>query len=207
MKKVLSIVSALVLSACVNTPEKVQVAENVSLVGFAEVKALPNDFQGQVARWGGVIAKVENQEKQTMIEVVNFDLASSTRPKQKQETKGRFRIYYQGLLDPIIYKVGKSITAVGQVGIAEDGKIGEHKYQYPILNSAQVHLWKGITKVDVHFMQQPYWNSPRINYSPYHRYNRIIGTGYHSQNINKNQVSTKKSSSSNSVNKTRSKIK
>ncbi|NQY36257.1 MAG: Slp family lipoprotein [Alteromonadaceae bacterium] len=178
MKKVLFVMSMLAVSACSIIPEKLQVSENTSLIPFSNVRAMPNENVGQTARWGGVIAKVENKAKQTMIEVVNFDLSSSARPKQKQETQGRFRIYHAGLLDPVIYKVGKSITAIGSVGHLEDGKIGEHEYQYPVLNATNVYLWKDIQKVEVRVLQNSFWHSPSFwHYPPfYHRGQHLIRT-------------------------------
>ena len=166
MKKLLFVISMLAVSACSIIPEKLQVSEDTNLIAFSNVRAMPKDNVGQTARWGGVIAKVENQAEKTMIEVVNFDLSASARPKQKQETQGRFRIYYSGLLDPVIYKIGKSITAIGTVGIFEDGKIGEHEYQYPVLNVKDVHLWQDIQKVDVRIIHNPYWYSPALWYYP-----------------------------------------
>ncbi|OKY27951.1 MULTISPECIES: Slp family lipoprotein [Thalassotalea] len=168
----------LLTTACVHVPEKLSVADNASLTNFEQAKSQTNSLKGSTVRWGGVIAKVNNEADRTVIEVVHFDLKRSTRPKVKDETKGRFKVIYSGLLDPVIYKEGRSITAIGRLGDVTEGKIGEHKYQYPTLQADYVHLWKEIKQVDVRVEHYPHWYTPsRWYYSnPYlHRpiYRRV----------------------------------
>lgn len=164
--RILLIAVILGLTACVHIPESLRVDEGVELTEFSNVRANPEQALDQQVRWGGVIAKVTNLEKQTMLEVVHFDLKSSTRPSVKDNTQGRFRLYYQGLLDPVIFKEGRSITALGRVIQSEDGKIGEHEYQYPVMKASYVHLWKEIKQVDVRVSHYPMWHSPSLWYYP-----------------------------------------
>ena len=173
------------LCACSSIPEKLQLPETTNLVAFPAQQY----HQGEIARWGGIIAEVKNNADNTMVEVVSFKLTSSTRPKPSNETQGRFRLYYDGLLDPVIYQKGLSITAVGAVQIPEEGKIGEHQYKFPVLKASYVHLWKKTQRIDVNVIPDPFM------YSPYHwrtplpyRYRRpnII----HGNKSNKNQTST-----------------
>ncbi|WP_206485447.1 Slp family lipoprotein [Thalassotalea sp. G2M2-11] len=157
---------SLLTTGCVNIPESLQVDEATQLTDFGKVRANATQYVGTQARWGGVIAKVENQADTTMLEVVRFELKASTRPTPKDETQGRFRIYHQGLLDPMIYKEGRSITALGTVAASEAGKIGEHDYLYPVLNSSSVHLWKKVKPVEMSVFFQPYWMTPSLWYYP-----------------------------------------
>ncbi len=172
MRILLYMASVVVLSACSAIPEKLQLAENTNIIVFSDIKNNAEASVGQATRWGGIIAKVENQAKRTMIEVVSFELGNSAKPKQKNETAGRFRLYFSGLLDPVIYKKGKSITAVGTISVFEDGKIGEHEYQFPVLQATNVHLWKDIQQVDVNFISPPLWYYPRYNSFPINRHVR-----------------------------------
>lgn len=164
----------LLTTACAHIPEKLSVADNASLTNFEQAKSQANRLKGSMARWGGVIAKVNNKADKTVIEVVHFDLKSSTRPKVKDETKGRFKVVYNGLLDPVIYKEGRSITAVGRIGDVTNGKIGEHKYQYPTLMADYVHLWKEVKKVDVRAEYYPQSYIPSLRYHPSFYLNRPI---------------------------------
>lgn len=170
------------LSGCSILPQGLQVADESTLSLFADARENPESVQGKPARWGGVIAKVVNNANNTMLEIVSFQLASSSKPIKAQQTQGRFRIYAPGLLDPMIYKEGLSITVLGSIAAAEQGKIGEHEYLYPVLTASYLHLWKDIQKVDVRISHYPYWYSPsywRYNPSYYNRnyqrnYNRTL---------------------------------
>lgn len=163
------------MAGCASIPEKLQVDDNAPLINFADVRAQPNVNTGLTARWGGVIAKVEVQKQRTMVEVVNFKLSGRAKPIQADETQGRFRFYQQGLLDPVIYKEGKSITVVGTVVNSEQGKIGEQDYLYPVLNAEKIQLWKNRQRVDVKLTQQPFFYTPSYwNYYPTYPYGSVI---------------------------------
>jgi len=173
MKKYWLILCVLFCTACVSVPEKIALPKDTRSVEFSSAKAPTTSIIGQKARWGGVIASVKNYADSTLLEIVNFPLTSSLRPKQGDETPGRFRLYFNGLLDPIIYKEGRSITAVGTVSDLEKGKIGEHEYNFPVLKDASVHLWKNVQRIDINLMQQPYrqyndpfyWSRAHLNYN------------------------------------------
>jgi len=168
------LLSTLFISACSSIPKSLQVPENTALTNFSQVRENTSNTQGNLARWGGVIAKVVNNADNTMIEVVHFPLKSSSRPKQGNETQGRFRVYFSGLLDPVIYKEGKSITALGQVSTYEPGKIGEHEYTYPVLKASKIHLWKDIQPVDVQVTHNPFWYTPSYWHYPRAYYPRTV---------------------------------
>ena len=172
MIRKMSICSVLLLmtSACVTIPEPLQVNESVKLTAYASVKETPDRVEGQTARWGGVIAGVSNTPKTTVLEVVHFPLTSSAKPKQQDQTLGRFKVHYPGLLDPMIYQKGRSITAIGQLMPQEMGKIGEHEYLYPVLKADYVHLWKNVQQIDINIWQPAYWHHDRFwnPYRPYH---------------------------------------
>ncbi|WP_076418403.1 Slp family lipoprotein [Colwellia sp. UCD-KL20] len=163
----------LLCTACASVPKKLELPENTQTVEFSSAKSPTAAIIGQKARWGGVIAAIKNNADNTMLEVVNFPLNYKLRPNKSDETQGRFRVYFKGLLDPVIYKVGRSITALGTVAELESGEIGEHKYDFPVLKDASVHLWKNIQRVDINLRQSPYyyhndpyyWSGSHLNYN------------------------------------------
>lgn len=154
------------MSGCIHTPESLNIEEGTVLTNFSEAKSNNPNSIGKHARWGGVIAKVQNKADGTMLEIVHFELRSSLRPAQKDQTQGRFRVHYDGFLDPVVYKEGRSITAVGIIGDKEADKIGEHAYEFPVLKASNIHLWKEIKEIDVRISQRPLWYSPALWYSP-----------------------------------------
>ncbi|WP_448566198.1 Slp family lipoprotein [Thalassotalea ganghwensis] len=171
MIKKISICSALFMltSACTSIPEPLKMSKSTPLTTYENVRQAPEQVNGQAARWGGVIANVSNQAKSTILEVVHFPLTRSAKPKQQDQTLGRFKVYYQGLLDPMIYQKGRSITAVGTLSPLEMGKIGEHEYQYPVLKADYVHLWKDVKQVDVNIWHSGFWH-PNRYWDPYRPY-------------------------------------
>ena len=167
------LVSAIFLTGCSSIPEALQVPESTPLTNFSSVRESislesVSSEQGKLARWGGVIAKVTNNANNSMLEVVHFPLKSSARPKPGDKTQGRFRVYFSGLLDPVIYKKGRSITALGNVITFEEGKIGEHEYNYPVLKASYIHLWKDIPNIDLRVTQNPFWHTPSLWGYPHH---------------------------------------
>lgn len=181
----------LMLSACVHIPESLRVEEGVTLTNFLDVRDNGEAHLGSLARWGGVIAKIENNADTTMLEIVHFQLKSTTRPQQKDQTQGRFRVHYQGFLDPIIFKEGRSVTAIGNVAAKVEGKIGEHEYAYPVLNAKDVHLWKEIKQVDVRVTHNPMWYTPSLWYHPRSLYRSPIYYPVSTSKTSSNKSSTK----------------
>lgn len=157
MKKYLFISSIILLSACTSVPQKLQLPENTSTTSFSNSSEQLSSVIGTKARWGGVIAQVTNNANNTMVEIVNFPLSSSMRPQEGDESLGRFRVYFNGMLDPMIYKKGRSVTAIGNVAAIETGKIGEQAYKFPVLVDADVHLWKKKNPNNNQFINRPFW--------------------------------------------------
>lgn len=178
MKKIVAVFTLLFLSACSTIPEQVRIADDVSLISYDDAKAGVGVNNQMNARWGGVIAAIENKKEFTVIEVVNIDLTSNAKPKNIDESSGRYRLYYKGLLDPVIFKPGKKLTVIGKVAEPETGKIGEQAYLFPVLMASGIHLWKDVERVDVRVehssaFTRPYFY-PYYRYQPYYRNNTII---------------------------------
>ncbi|MDN4504361.1 Slp family lipoprotein [Alteromonadaceae bacterium BrNp21-10] len=172
-KKILLVLSFISLTACVTVPESIQVSEGTNLVAYQQVMSDPEKTVGNHARWGGVIANVENKADSTLIEMVHHSLRSSGRPIGADESIGRFRVYVKGFLDPMIYKSGRSVTFVGSVIGTETGMVGEHQYEYPALQASSYHMWNEISQVDVTAIS--IWSGPR--WGGWYSWNHFGGWG------------------------------
>ena len=160
----------LLVSGCATVPEKIQFPEGTQLVSYESAASQAESNKGKKARWGGVIAKIENKAEQTVLEVVFYPLKSNGRPVSGDESIGRFRAYVGGFMDPMVYKVGRTMTFAGDFSGLEDGLVGEHKYVFPTLQASSYYLWQDIQQVDVtsvHVWPYDYWYGmyPR----PYYR--------------------------------------
>lgn len=180
--KIIVLFAALSLAGCSTVPDSIQVTEENQLVDYPQVAANPEQNKDKMARWGGVIAEIENQSDVTMLELVFYPLRGYGRPVVSDESIGRFRVYVDGFLDPMVFAKGRLATFTGQVLGVEDGLVGEQKYVFPTLHSQGYHLWKDERSIDVSAVYVwPYsywygWRPSPFYYSPYYRYR---GTGHH----------------------------
>lgn len=182
--------AAICLAGCVGFPEKLEVAEPNKLVSYQDAASKADQVKGQTMRWGGAIAKIENKENHTVLEMVYYPLTGYGRPISDDESMGRFRIHVQGFMDPMVYQEGRLMTFTGELKGVEQGLVGEHKYVFPTADVKSYYLWKKLQRVDVssvHMWPSDYWfnHYPR----PYHR--RLIirsssnSDGHHSGSISR----------------------
>jgi len=154
---------------CSSVPEEIRVAESTAVVPFVGALSAPDETVGKQARWGGIIADVQNEDDQTVIEVVNFTLQSWGRPVVADDSDGRFRAIINGFVDPVVFKKGRSVTFVGEIQPAEEGKIDEFTYLFPTLAVSGRKLWEEQQEVDVRVDYSPLWFRHNF-YSPYRHY-------------------------------------
>lgn len=173
--KISILLVALWITACSTLPEPIQMPDGVQLISYENAASSTEQAIGQKARWGGVIAKIENKSEKTMLELVYYPLASYGRPLAGDESIGRFRVYVNGFMDPMVYQKGRTMTFTGDFSGLEDGLVGEHQYVFPTLNASGYYLWKEIQRVDVNMISvwpYDYWRYGGYYNRPFH--NRVI---------------------------------
>lgn len=169
-------VIALAMAGCSLVPDTLEVADKHALKGYSEVASAPDKNKGEPVRWGGIIASVENKKDVTVVEVVQLPILPYGRPNVAQDSLGRYRVYVDDFLDPVVYQPGRSITFVGNITGSETGAIGEHTYFYPTLKASNHELWSDIEQIDVSGFNSPYFGFPY--YGSYY-YNRgYYGRGF-----------------------------
>lgn len=149
MKILLLAAALLTLSACSTVPDTLQVADEAALVSYSEVVAQGEAVAEKPARWGGIIAGVENKDGKSLVEVVHFPLNSYGKPYISNESSGRFKVMMEGFLDPVVFESGRTITFTGQVDEPIMGMIGEQTYTFPTLAANSYHLWRKETTYNV----------------------------------------------------------
>jgi len=65
---------------------------------------------GRKVRWGGSVEQLENQAQETWLEIVERPLDDNGRPRESDQSGGRFIAKVAGFLDPVIYTRGRDIT-------------------------------------------------------------------------------------------------
>ena len=116
-------------------------------------KSLDLVNHGDIA-WGGVIVNGKNLSDSTELEVLAYPLDSNNRPSIDEKPTGRFIAVKSGYLEVADYAPGREITIVGKVHRVRDGKVGDAKYTYPILEAQTLNLWskeRGKSDPQLHF--------------------------------------------------------
>lgn len=148
--------------------------------GFAsphlqQVRATPAAYIGQTVRWGGLIAGVENDRRETRVQIVQQPLYRYGRPDTEAvASEGRFVAYFDGFLDPAIYTIGKSLTVVGTLQGGEQGKIGGYDYWFPVVVVSDHQLWSRPREASYvwWYDYEPFFNSGRYYYHHHHGHHR-----------------------------------
>src|SRR5690554_2580726 len=170
---------AVALTACAaRYPEAIRGDDSV-IVPYKQAIKDPDAGIGSSARWGGIIANVTNKESMSVIEVVHMELRGTGRPIADENSLGRFRVHVNGFIDPEVYAPGRLITVYGHYVGKEAGEIGEFLYDFPLLQSEGVHLWRvqeQNQRVDVMFhygFGHPYYRYPYYGPSYYPRWGQV----------------------------------
>ena len=128
------------LAACAPAPIY-KVAPGTIAATPTQVAQAPEQYaHGQVI-WGGRVVDVRNLPDHSEIEILAYPLDSSQRPKFGAGSNGRFIAILPGYAEPMNYPNGAPITIDGQLAGSRAGKVGEADYVFPLVQTAQSHVW------------------------------------------------------------------
>lgn len=170
------LLSMALLAGCSSVPETIRNAP-ANAPGVAEVRqAAPGSYQGTEVRWGGTIARVENRQNETLVEIVARETYSDGEPKPLDTSPGRFIARIDTFLDPAIYATGRRLTVVGTVSESIERTLDQMEYRYPVVSVSRYHLWPALQERDERYddpwMYDPWypWHpwSPWPYYPPYY---------------------------------------
>ncbi len=116
-----------------------------------EIFRNPDAFKGKMVIIGGIIMSTSTLEDKTYVEVLESPLDSYGKPKDIEESKGRFMVLYEGYLEPAIYSTGKRLTVFGEISGKRSGSIGEKTYDYPLIKAKELYLLKPEREIPVRF--------------------------------------------------------
>jgi outer membrane lipoprotein len=147
---ILSAVAA-AMTACAPTFSK-EIMEQVDrTISFRDLVKAPERYQGKWVMLGGVIIETRNSAQGSTVEVLQTPLDRQGRPRETDETAGRFIVESPEFLDAAVYQPGKRISLVGQVRGQEVRPLGEMNYRYPVISSKELRLWEQGTSPRVSF--------------------------------------------------------
>ena len=133
---------------------------------FEAVIQDPEAYQGKIVVWAGVIIGSKNRKEGTLIEVLQKPADMVGRPKDVDQSGGRFLALYDGYLDMAIYAQGREVTVAGEIKGKRALPLDEIEYAYPLISVKEIHLWSLESKERV--CPYPCWHHyPWWWYYPY----------------------------------------
>jgi len=160
------------LSGCVYVISKEVRREATRDLNLREVIKNPTVYKGKVVLWGGVIIESKNLTEGTRVTVLQKDLNRWGRPKESDESQGRFILLYPGYLDTAIYRRDREITVAGEIIGEKVLPIDQIEYTYPLLSPREIHLWREVRKAEYPYGPHPWWwdypYGPYPGWHPYH---------------------------------------
>ena len=164
--RICTLLGVFFLAGCATFPEQLQIDDTTQLVIYEDAASKAEQVKGKLLRWGGAIAKVENKLDSTVFEMVYYPLKRNGRPDTGGESLGRFRVHFDGFLDPMIYQVEGLMTFTGKLNGLEKGLVGEYEYVFPTATVNAYYLWKEVKRTDargIDVWPYQYW----YGYYPY----------------------------------------
>jgi outer membrane lipoprotein len=139
-----------------------EVAKDIT---FKKIIEDTDSYKGKIVLIGGIILDSKNTKEGTLIEILQKPADAQGRPKDVDESDGRFLALYDGYLDVAIYNRGREIVVAGQIKGKRVLPLGEIDYAYPLVSIKEIHLFKA--KREERPYPYPYRSYPPWWYYPH----------------------------------------
>lgn len=111
-------------------------------ITFRELQKNPERYQGKWVMLAGLIIDTRNTPEGSFIEVLQKPVDRQGRPRETDDTEGRFLITSPEFLDSAVYRPGKRISVIGEVLGQKMRPLGEIQYRYAVVTSREIRLWE-----------------------------------------------------------------
>ncbi|MCF6159551.1 MAG: hypothetical protein E3K32_13500 [wastewater metagenome] len=135
-----------------------QVNPNITI---QEVLSNPERYKGEIIIVSGDIIDATITREGTLLKVMQRPTGAWGKPKNVDETAGRFLATADFYLDPYIYKKGRKVTVGGEVQGVRELPEGEIRYRYPVIHVKEIYLWP---------VERRYYYPYYYPYRPYYYY-------------------------------------
>ncbi|MCF6154649.1 MAG: hypothetical protein E3K36_05235 [Candidatus Brocadia sp.] len=135
------IVFLLLISGCAPVISK-QVRDQARPdIAFEEVLSEPEQYKDRMIILGGIIIETKNTKEGTFLEVLQCPVGYRGKPKNVDETGGRFLALDSRYLDGDVFAKGRSVTIAGEIQGKRTLPLGEIEYNYPLIYVKEIYLW------------------------------------------------------------------
>lgn len=149
-------------------------------VTFKDVLNDPERYKGQMIIFSGVIIEARNTTEGTLLQVLQRPAGFRGRPKEVDETEGRFLALDSRYLDMYVYEKGRDVTIAGEVWGKKILPLDKTEYTYPLIHVKEIYLWPVIEKG--YYVPYPYpyyyydnywwWQSHLLHERKHHRHRK-----------------------------------
>jgi outer membrane lipoprotein len=108
---------------------------------ITKVQEEPDEYQGLLVIWGGIILHTANDAEGTELTILQMPLDSAGIPQSPTASEGRFLARTGQFLDPEVWRRGRKVILAGEITGVESRPLGNTTYAYPVLTIKQIHLW------------------------------------------------------------------
>jgi len=119
-----------------------QAREQIDYTGsFTSLQADPDRHVGATTLLGGRVIATTPTDGGTEIVTLQLPIGSNDRPRDGDDSQGRFILKTQQFIDPALYPKDTLISVVAKLTGSEQRMIGEMAYRYPVLSIVEIKKW------------------------------------------------------------------
>ncbi len=147
----------LISAGCVSLISRELRSELSPDITFKQVVKDPDAHKGKTILISGIILGSRNTKEGTLIEILQKPTDINGRPKDVDDSDGRFLALYDGYLETAIYSRGREVAVAGEITGKKILPLGEIDYIYPLISIKEVHLFKVKKEEAFSYYPYPYW--------------------------------------------------
>lgn len=134
-------------------------------ITFGEVISNPERYKGQMIILSGIVIETENTREGTLLKVLQCPAGFRGKPRNADETGGRFLALDSRYLDADVFAKGRSVTIAGEIQGKRALPLGEIEYTYPLISVKEIYLWPLEKRYpDRHYYYDYWWWRNRYPY-------------------------------------------
>jgi outer membrane lipoprotein len=156
----------LFLVACSTLPKTIQDPPRHD-IQLETVAGQVSSYLNKPVRWGGKIITVNNDDQQSLLQIVQFPLNGFGKPIVTKASQGRFVIQTKQFLDPEVYKPDRLATFSGVIHSEQQRLIDQKTLLLPVIQMTESHLWAEQPSVKPYY--EGYYFYPHPHYDFYGR--------------------------------------
>ena len=154
--RLLAVALALPLGGCISAfPGEVMEGVDRALTVAALRAAPAGSYVDRRVVAGGEIIEARPRTGLTEIELLSRRLRIDDSPEQSDRSDGRVLLRSRSFLDPAVFASGRRLTVVGTVTGAEERRLGDVAYVYPVIEIERIRLWPVVDPYPTYY--GPYW--------------------------------------------------